>query len=80
MVFLVFVNYQDWASITGKDRGLLAKFPQTQSASRTERGLIPQEFRVSLTNTPKEGGIGESRLSDLGWTCQIISMTTRNGT
>jgi hypothetical protein len=77
--FLYFWPSLDWAPKSEKCRGTSVKIPQTQPATRTERGLIPREFRVSNKYAERRG-IGESRSSDLGWTCQIKSVTSRNGT
>jgi hypothetical protein len=55
ILFIQFKRVLDWASITGKSRGLWVKFSKTQITRTVDRGLISINYRVSLAKRTRKG-------------------------
>jgi hypothetical protein len=53
--FLWFYTALDWASVTGKVRGLGVRIPKTQRTQQVDGGLIIKYLRVSLAKCTREG-------------------------
>ena len=64
ILFIHFLWTLDWASIYREDEGLSANISKTQTTTKVDCGLIPQNFRGPLIKLPGRKGMGTLRPSD----------------